>query len=130
MSAATLIPLPSVRPASQAHRLTLEPARRRPAASPAGQAAPLPRAVRHLVVAGLLAVVAALALGVAIALSGFLAGPVAGGSVVVQPGQSLWEVAAQTGSGDVSQTVADIARLNGLTDSTIQAGQTLVLPAH
>lgn len=146
MSAATLISLPSVRSVAAARPQAGRPAlrlpqwlagwsaersdRRAPVAGPTQRAASFPQVVHHLVIGAVVAVIAAVALGVMIALSGFLSAPVAGDSVVVQPGQSLWEVAVQTGSADVSQTVADIARLNGLTDSTIQAGQTLVLPAR
>ncbi len=48
----------------------------------------------------------------------------------VGAGESLWSIA--TGytppGGDVRETVAELTRLNGLADSGIDAGQTLLVP--
>lgn len=90
------------------------------------------RVVRRVVLAGALAVLLAGVVGVGIVLTGLYGAgrhPVAGGTVTVQAGQSLWDVAVSTGRADVSQTVLDIAELNGLTSSQVQPGQTLLVPA-
>ena len=47
---------------------------------------------------------------------------------VVQPGDSLWTIAEATGTGDPRDRVGRIKELNHLQGSTIQAGQTLLLP--
>jgi nucleoid-associated protein YgaU len=50
--------------------------------------------------------------------------------VVVQPGDTLWAIAAaHYPSDDVRSRVDDIERLNGLQGPAIQAGETLRLPA-
>lgn len=50
-------------------------------------------------------------------------------SVVVQPGDTLWSIAAEHyPADDVRVRVDDIERANGLHGPTIEAGQTLVLP--
>lgn len=84
---------------------------------------------RVLVRIGLVAVFFALVVAVGIIASGFGA-PVAGGMAVVQEGQSLWDVAAATGSSDVASTVEDIIELNNLSSSTVTSGQQLALPAQ
>lgn len=49
--------------------------------------------------------------------------------VVVQPGQSLWSIARSVApQADTRATVAAIAELNGLTDSIVHPGQSLVIP--
>ncbi len=48
---------------------------------------------------------------------------------LVQPGDSLWSIAAATSTGDPRDMVGRIEELNHLQGSTIQAGQTLLLPA-
>jgi len=50
-------------------------------------------------------------------------------SYIVQPGDSLWTIAAHTSTGDPRDMVGRIEELNHLGTSTIQAGQTLLLPA-
>jgi nucleoid-associated protein YgaU len=50
-------------------------------------------------------------------------------SYVVQPGDSLWVIAERIASGDPRDTVGEIEELNRLDGATIQAGQTLLLPA-
>ncbi|HEY8789406.1 MAG TPA: LysM peptidoglycan-binding domain-containing protein [Actinopolymorphaceae bacterium] len=50
-------------------------------------------------------------------------------TVSVQPGQSLWQVAAATSPGaDVSDTANEIRMLNHLGGTTLTPGQTLVVP--
>jgi nucleoid-associated protein YgaU len=78
----------------------------------------------------------ALVLIVAVALSFVLAKVVLGGgsqadvTVVVQPGDTLWAIAASHyPSDDVRSRVDDIERANGLQGPVIQAGETLRLPA-
>ncbi|MEI6689399.1 MAG: LysM peptidoglycan-binding domain-containing protein [Thermoleophilia bacterium] len=48
---------------------------------------------------------------------------------IVQPGDSLWNIAEHTSAGDPRDMVGRIEELNHLSSSTIQAGQTLLLPA-
>lgn len=50
-------------------------------------------------------------------------------SYVVQPGDSLWVIAQRISDGDPRDTVGAIEDLNQLDGATIQAGQTLLLPA-
>ena len=73
---------------------------------------------------------------VAIAVSLWLAIVAHGGSaaqdstVVVQPGDTLWVIAAQHyPSDDVRARVGDIERANGLQSPVIEAGEILRLPA-
>lgn len=84
---------------------------------------------RLLLRVGLVAVFLALVVAVGIIASG-LGAPVAGGMAVVQEGQSLWDVAAATGTADVAGTVEDIIELNNLSSSTVISGQQLALPAQ
>ena len=96
----------------------------------------------HLLRRGSLAVIAVIAL----ACCGFALGGLAGlasptsaaaqpsvgtaatVTTVVRPGQSLWEIAAASGTTDVSATVARIVELNDLQSTTVRAGQTLEVP--
>lgn len=49
--------------------------------------------------------------------------------VVVQPGQTLWELAAgAAGGGDTREVVRQIRLLNGLTGSGVVPGQALTVP--
>jgi nucleoid-associated protein YgaU len=85
-----------------------------------------------------LGLVLALAAGVALgSWVGSLIGGAGGGdlrlagvtSVVVQPGDTLWSIAAPiAGDGDVRAEVAEIRRLNGLSSARLVPGQTLQLP--
>ena len=47
---------------------------------------------------------------------------------IVQPGDSLWSIAEAISGGDPRETLGGIKELNHLQGSTIQAGQTLLLP--
>jgi LysM repeat protein len=52
-------------------------------------------------------------------------------AVVVQSGDTLWSIAAQVDpQGDPRATIAELRRLNGLSGSTIEAGQELILPVR
>ncbi|SDN50234.1 LysM domain-containing protein [Actinomyces ruminicola] len=92
-------------------------------------AAPLPAVVRLLLIIGALVLAAVLVVAGGIVLSGFQSAPVETTIATVQSGQSLWDIAVATGAGDVNEVMAQIVDLNGLTSSTLQAGQTLVVPA-
>lgn len=90
----------------------------------------LPIGLRRLVVTGGLVLVAALIVSLGIVMSGFADAPSRTTTATVQSGQSLWEVAAATGTGDVDRTMSRIVELNGLESSALQAGQVLVVPAE
>ena len=50
--------------------------------------------------------------------------------VIVQPGDTLWGIAARTAPGvDPRATIQRISDLNGLSSGSLRAGQQLVLPA-
>lgn len=121
-------------PVRQERRAVRRAAVTTPAGSPVMGLASLPAAVLRAVVAGavVLAAVALAAVGI-IASGAVQAGsatPARTTVATVQSGESLWDVAAATGSSDVRETMAQIAELNSLDGSTVQAGQTLVIPAH
>lgn len=50
--------------------------------------------------------------------------------IVVHEGDTLWQIAKQHygGSDDIRKTVNEIKAYNGLSDSTLHPGQTLLLP--
>lgn len=74
-----------------------------------------------------LAVVVGASAGFAIVAHGGSPRPEA--TVVVQPGDSLWSIAAEHYPSDDTRTrVEDIERANGLESPVIRAGQTLQLP--
>ena len=67
------------------------------------------------------------AIGMAVAAHGDA--PAAFSTVVVQPGDTLWSIAAQHYPGDdVRDRVQDIEAANGLHGPQIEAGETLRLP--
>lgn len=77
----------------------------------------------------LVVLVTCLAVSFLLAKAALGAGGVPGATVVVQPGDTLWAIAAaHYPSDDVRGRVADIERLNGLSSPTIEAGETLRLP--
>ncbi|GGB97267.1 LysM peptidoglycan-binding domain-containing protein [Cellulomonas carbonis] len=51
---------------------------------------------------------------------------------VVEPGETLWEIAARTAEPgqDVRDVVADLTELNGLPDVALEAGQQLLVPVR
>ncbi|KGF00115.1 hypothetical protein HMPREF1626_09110 [Actinomyces urogenitalis S6-C4] len=89
----------------------------------------MPAALRRLVVLACAAVLGALLVAGGIVLSGLISEPVAGGTTTVQQGESLWDIASATGAQDVSAAVSQIVELNNLESTTLQPGQTLILPA-
>lgn len=48
---------------------------------------------------------------------------------VVQPGDTLWSIAVRRGVGDPREGVWKIREANGLRDSSLEAGQVLLLPS-
>jgi nucleoid-associated protein YgaU len=90
------------------------------------------RSERRIRPAGRLAVVLLLALSVSLWLAIVAHGGTAAqdSTVVVQPGDTLWSIAAQRyPSDDVRARVDDIERANGLQGPVIEAGEILNLPA-
>ncbi len=70
------------------------------------------------------------ALAVMMALSRVAQGGEATATVVVQPGDTLWAIAAERYPGDDTRArVDEIERLNNLSSPVIEAGETLRLPA-
>ena len=52
-------------------------------------------------------------------------------TVVVQPGQSLWELASSVNpDADPRAVILEIEQLNGLTSADVAAGQQLIVPAR
>lgn len=94
-----------------------------------------PRVRRNRVRAVLVALGLALVLGVGLGAlgTGVDAGAPApqGATVTVEPGQTLWDVAAQATppGGDVRATLVEIRRLNGLAGTRVPAWTPVVLPA-
>jgi nucleoid-associated protein YgaU len=77
-----------------------------------------------------LVLTAVLVFGVGLAKVAFGGGAQADVTVVVQPGDTLWAIAAaHYPSDDVRVRVVDIERANGLQSPVIEAGETLRLPA-
>ncbi|WP_235931513.1 LysM peptidoglycan-binding domain-containing protein [Actinomyces respiraculi] len=89
----------------------------------------VPAALRRLGLAVACVLALVLIAAAAVVASGFNAAPEHTAVTTVQPGQSIWDLAAATGSSDVAETAAQIVELNNLTSSTLQAGQTLIVPA-
>jgi nucleoid-associated protein YgaU len=89
------------------------------------------RSARRIRPAGRLSVVLLLALAVSLWLAIVAHGGTAQDStVVVQPGDTLWSIAAQRyPSDDVRARVDDIERANGLQSPVIEVGEILRLPA-
>ncbi|QIK83294.1 LysM peptidoglycan-binding domain-containing protein [Sanguibacter sp. HDW7] len=103
------------------------------AAAPAPELAPLRITRRGRIVLGLL-VSAVLGSGALVFANGATADAPAGAQAVtvrtVGAGESLWAIASSvTAPGaDVRDALQEIARLNGLTGSSLAAGQQLVVP--
>jgi nucleoid-associated protein YgaU len=90
------------------------------------------RSVRRIRPIGRLAAVMLLALSVSLGLAVVAHGGTAGqdATVVVQPGDTLWSIAAQRyPSDDVRARVGGIERANGMQSPVIEAGEILKLPA-
>ena len=98
----------------------------RPAARPS-RSVPSDRALRHLYRWALVLVAA---LAVMVALSRVAQGGEAAATVVVQPGDTLWTIAAARYPGDDPRArIGEIQRLNNLSSPVIVVGETLRLPA-
>jgi len=90
------------------------------------------RSNRRIKPAHRLAAVLLLALSVSVCLAVVAHGGTApqDSTVVVQPGDTLWSIAAEHyPSSDVRARVEDIERANGLRSPVIQVGETLRLPS-
>ena len=99
-----------------------------------GPAGSLPVGLRRLAVASAVALVLALLVSLGIVVSGLADAGLAGApgrttTATVRAGQSLWDIAAATGTGDIGGTVARIVDLNALESSVLEPGQVLVVPA-
>lgn len=90
----------------------------------------LPVGLRRLVAVSGSALALALVIAIGIVVSGLVGAPARTTTATVQVGQSLWEVAADTGAGDVDTTMVRIVELNGLESSALEPGQVLVVPAE
>jgi nucleoid-associated protein YgaU len=89
------------------------------------------RSTRRIRPAGRLAAVFVLAMAVSLSLAVVAHGGTAAqdSTVVVQPGDTLWSIAAQRyPADDLRARVQDIESANGLKSPVIQAGETLHLP--
>jgi LysM repeat protein len=90
------------------------------------------RSARRIRPAGRLAAVMLLALSVSVGLAVVAHGGTAtqDATVVVQPGDTLWSIAAQRyPSDDVRARVDEIEQVNGLHSPSIEGGEILHLPA-
>ncbi|WP_235984948.1 LysM peptidoglycan-binding domain-containing protein [Actinomyces trachealis] len=105
--------------------VTQAPARKSTAPS---LSAPLPEWLRVLVLSAMVVVALVFAACVGVVTVDAVSVPTQTATAVVQPGQTLWDVATAAGSADVAETVAQIRELNGLQDSAVQPGQTLLVP--
>jgi hypothetical protein len=87
--------------------------------------------VRRVTAALVVLAVAGVLIALAVGVVGLLH-PAAQSSrtVIVQPGQSLWQIAEEHNSdGDVRDQIERIRSLNGLAGADVQAGQRLIVPS-
>ena len=134
MSTLTLTAAPARRP-----RRALQPRPGRAARRHAAPSTAAPRATLRLTRRGrLLALLVALGLAVtllvgmgrAVGASTSAPGAPALATVVVAPGQTLWEIALKVApTDDPRDTVIRLEQLNGLDSAAVRAGQTLLVPA-
>lgn len=135
-------PFPTAAPVHVTRRAPHAGAARRRGSRPAGRTAPGQPGVRltrrgRIVVGVLVSVPFAAILMVMGSLSADAgtAGPASGagpvtGIVVVQPGESLWQIARQVApQADPRATLTAIRELNGLGSDVVVPGQALVVPA-
>jgi len=71
---------------------------------------------------------AAVAVGPAVVATASAGDPIEVRTVTVQPGQTLWDIAVASASGDPRDTVHEIEQLNHLDGAEIQIGQSLDVP--
>lgn len=100
-----------------------------------GRAVRVTRRGRLVLTFALMAVAAVLAFSVAGRFGGADAAPASSSvpirTVVVQPGQTLWSIAAQVApSADRGTTIARLVQLNRLPSTDVAAGVRLVVPAR
>ncbi len=135
-----------VPPLAQPRVPTRVPTRVRPLAIPrtgvtAGAAAPvrLTRRGRALARAAALLVLVTVGIGLMLLSTGAFGSAAAGTrptapatrTIVVQPGQTLWSIAAQVApNADRRDTIARIVELNALANSSVSAGARIAVPAH
>lgn len=150
MSAAPVFP--SIAPAGSARRAQLRPVPTSSSPTPAGERnparpdgglhhlAPTSRAQAWRRRAGVAAALASVLVLLVVALSTLLGSPVTDGprfvpvaeaSVVVEPGQTLWDVARLHAPAGTATTdyVAELRTVNSLQGTTLDAWQVLRLPA-
>ena len=126
-------PFPAAGTASpRAYSRPASPSRRRPADSPSAGIRLTPRGrIVLLVLSTLFLFVVVLMSGRFTADAGTTRGSqgVGTGVVVVQQGESLWQIARQIApAADPREIVSAIRELNGLGESTVEAGQSIVVP--
>ena len=130
---APVVPLPLRDPVSR-----LDPAARTPAAAPRPRLAVVPPAVRRGPVVArrlvaVLATAAVLAVGVVTIAGGAVdpGEPVAAGHVVLQPGETLWDVAVRSAPAGVDprRQLDTLRRLNGFGSGPLDAWTVVLIPA-
>lgn len=110
----------------------IRPARPVRAAAPAGQLRLTRRGRLVLFLGALLAIffLAFVVMGGSVASSDSTGRPMETERIVVAPGQTLWQIAADHAEdGDVRATVDAIEKLNALDSAMLYAGQELFVPA-
>ncbi len=118
MAASTVVPAPTGAPARPHLRVVAAPA------------AP-PRGRTVLVALAAILVAAALAVGVARPLLAAAEPPRAAGHVVLQPGETLWDVAVRSAPADVDPRaqLEALRRLNGFGSGALDAWTVVLVPA-
>ena len=122
-------------PAAARRPAPVRPARVRPAPAQPAQVPPVSvrlTARGRAVATGLLVVLAlaVLLLTTSVSGAGTSSTPVPVRHVVVEPGQTLWQIAGDVApDADRRDTVAAILELNALPGSNVQAGQQIAVPA-
>jgi len=71
---------------------------------------------------------ATVAVGPAVVATASAGDPIEVRTVTVQPGQTLWDIAVASASGDPRDAVHEIEQLNHLDGAEIQIGQSLDVP--
>ncbi|MDO4242681.1 MAG: LysM peptidoglycan-binding domain-containing protein [Actinomyces sp.] len=91
---------------------------------------PAPLVLRRLLAAGAGVLAAAAIVAAGIVVAGFDSAVQHTRTATVGQGQSLWDLAAATGASDVDEAMAQIVELNDPSTSTLQPGQTLLVPVQ
>ncbi|CAN5399398.1 hypothetical protein BH09ACT10_BH09ACT10_06770 [soil metagenome] len=110
---------------------------RRPVACTAAKAPVAVRLTRRgrlalFLVAATVVLTGAIAFGSSVTATGESGDPVSTTTTVVQPGQTLWQLAKKANpGGDIRQTVDDLMELNALPNaSALQIGDEIALPVY